>query len=125
MTSKSAIKILEIHSFASSACRIYPCKGATWAVTLIHRSSRSIGNNHLLQAVNRQAVKGHLQIWRRPTTPSRRSHGGQRGSATNTLSGQKPRKGVADRPAFTRGSFRSHHHFMRSGATVAHPPRPP
>src|SRR3954468_10065438 len=33
MTSKSAIKILEIHSFASSACRIYPCKGATWAVT--------------------------------------------------------------------------------------------
>src|SRR4051812_14104955 len=34
MTSKSAIKILEIHSFASSACRIYPCKGATWAVTI-------------------------------------------------------------------------------------------
>src|SRR4051812_29894093 len=33
MISKSAIKMLEIHSFASSACRIYPCKGATWAVT--------------------------------------------------------------------------------------------
>ena len=92
--------------------------------SLIHRSSRSIGNNHLLQAVNRQAVKGHLQIWRRPTTPSRRSHGGQRGSGTNPLSRPKPPKAVADRPAFTRGSFRSHHHSMRSGATVAHPPRP-
>src|SRR4051812_32485990 len=34
MISKSAIKMLEIHSFASSACRIYPCKGATWAVTI-------------------------------------------------------------------------------------------
>src|SRR3954471_15183723 len=34
MISKSTIKILEIHSFASSACRIYPCKGATWAVTI-------------------------------------------------------------------------------------------
>src|SRR4051812_34911875 len=33
MISKSTIKVLEIHSFASSACRIYPCKGATWAVT--------------------------------------------------------------------------------------------
>src|SRR3954447_21829103 len=39
MTSKSAIKILEIHSFASSACRIYPCKGATWAVTENQKNS--------------------------------------------------------------------------------------
>src|SRR3954470_3453730 len=35
MISKSAIKMLEIHNFASSACRIYPCKGATWAVTKV------------------------------------------------------------------------------------------
>jgi len=60
----------------------------------------------------------------RPPSPSRRSHGGQRGSGTNPLSRPKPPKAVADRPAFTRGSFRSHHHSMRSGATVAHPPRP-
>src|SRR3954447_17869483 len=34
--------MLEIHSLASSACRIYPCKGATWAVTLLYVQSHEI-----------------------------------------------------------------------------------
>ena len=40
--------MLEIHSFASNACRIYPCKGATWAVT---------ENSHKVDEVPRRPEK--------------------------------------------------------------------
>src|SRR4051795_13411161 len=51
MISKSAIKMLEIHSFASSACRIYPCKGATWAVTFVPGQLPSIEITIMLNRV--------------------------------------------------------------------------
>src|SRR3954447_16487203 len=61
MTSKSAIKILEIHSFASSACRIYPCKGATWAVTNYEKkaalaSGLSLGRKRPRSALQHQML---------------------------------------------------------------------
>jgi hypothetical protein len=59
MISKSAIKMLEIHSFASSACRIYPCKGAIWAVTLRARQENRPEAEVIRELVNKGLTSTH------------------------------------------------------------------